>query len=115
MKSKIEYPEITEEYEATPRISLVLPYTSKMKKQPELLNFLTSQADNVEKELLMDYPEERVVPVIKELRKLIKGVRCRSDGKSVGIFVSPVAAKVFYFTPSHLETYTLPVLVQPGA
>jgi hypothetical protein len=111
-KINIDYPEIPIDDQSLPNISLILPYDSKMKKQPELFNFMTNEADKIEEELLIKYPKEKVVPVVNKLRHLIKGMHCRSDGKTVGIFVSPFAEKIYYFTPSHLEDHTLPVLVQ---
>ena len=111
-KNNIDYPEITVDDESLPSISLILPYNLKMKKQPELFNFMTAQADKLEEELLMKYSREKTVPVINKLRNLIKEMRCRSDGKTVGIFVSSFAEKIYYFTPSHLDDRRLPVLVK---
>jgi hypothetical protein len=113
MKKTVDPTEI-EEYQAMPRVSLVLQFNLKMQKQQELQNILSTRADEIEKELLIQYPNEKVVPVIKKLRGLVEEVRCK-PGKSVGIFVSPVAAKVYYFTPSRLEDYTTPVFVHPEA
>ncbi|MDE3183513.1 MAG: hypothetical protein KGM16_08850 [Bacteroidota bacterium] len=111
-KINIDYPEIPFDEQSQPVISLILPYDSKMKKQPELFNFMTARADKIEEELLIKYPKEKVVPVVNKLRHLIKGMKCRADGKTVGIFVSPFAEKIYYFTPSHLDDHELPVLVQ---
>ena len=93
-----------------PSISLILPFDSKMKHQSGLLNYMTDQADKVEEGLLKEYSKEKVLPVMNKLRHLIKGMRCRSDGKTVGIFVSSFAEKIYYFTPTHLEERRLPVL-----
>lgn len=111
-KINIDYPEIPFDDESLPSVSLVIPYNSKMKKQPELFNFMTAQADKIEKELLIKYPKEKAIPVINKLRCIVKEMRCRSDGKTVGIFVSPFAEKIYYFTPSHLEDRRIPVLVK---
>ena len=108
----MDYLEIPVDGQSLPRISLILPYNLKMKKQPELFNFMAAEADKTEKELLMEYPKEKVVPVINKLRHLIKGMHCSPDGKTAGIFISPFAEKIYYFTPSHLEDRTLPVLVK---
>ncbi len=87
-----------------PRVSLIVPFNLKMKKQPWLFNLLSTEADKIEVELFKKYPEEKAIKVVKKLRKLIKHVHCKS-GKSIAIFVSPVAEKVCYFTPSQLEKY----------
>jgi hypothetical protein len=111
-KNNIDYPEINVDEQSQPAISLILPYDSKMKKQPDLFDFMTNEADKIEKELLIKYPKEKVVPVVNKLRHLIKEMKCRSDGKTVGIFVSPFAEKIYYFTPSHLDDRKLSVLVK---
>ena len=99
--------------ESLPRISLIIPYDPKMTSQPGLFNLLTAAADNSEKELMINYPEERVTPVIKKLRSLIKSVVCGHHEMSIGIFVSPLTKKVFYFTPSNpSKDYFPPVLVK---
>ena len=99
--------------ESLPRISLVIPFDPKMRSQPGLINILTAAADKTEKELMINYPEERVIPVINKLRCLIKSMVCSSHEKSIGIFVSPLSEKVYYFTPKNLsEDYFPPVLVQ---
>ena len=99
--------------ETLPRISLIIPYDPKMKSQLGLFNLLTAAADKTEKELMINYPEERVIPVIKKLRCLIKSMVCSTHEKSIGIFVSPLSEKVYYFTPTNIsEDYVPPVLVQ---
>ena len=115
MKNKKGDATILNEEESLPRISLIIPYNSKMKTQPGLFNLLTAAADKTEKELMISYPEERVIPVIRKLRCLIKSIACSTSEKSIGIFVSPLTEKVYYFTPATLsKDYVPPVLVQPG-
>jgi hypothetical protein len=97
MKKKIDSPEMPVASDSLPRVSLILPFEEKMNTVAGLFNLLTSAADKIEKELMVTYPKERVMPVIKKLRGLINGVHCRGS-KSVGIFVSPVMGKVYYFT-----------------
>ena len=113
MKKRIENEEIPGETETTPRISLILPYELKMKNKPGLYHLLTDRAEEVEMELLRKYPRERVVPVMAKLRKVIKTVQCPVHEKTVGIFVSPVAEKIYYFSPSHLEGYRLSLSGRP--
>ena len=95
-----------------PRISIVLPYEMKMKNETVLFNLLSTRADKAERELLSNFPEEKVAPVIKKLRKVIKTVKCPSCEKNIAIFISPCTEKVYYFTPSHLEKYKLPALIK---
>jgi hypothetical protein len=117
MKNKmINYKEMPNDEESLPRISLIIPYDQKMRSQSGLFDLLTAAADKTEKELMINYPEERVIPVIKKLRILIKGMVCRNHEKSIGIFVSPLTEKVYYFTLGSLsKNYFPPVLVLPGS
>jgi hypothetical protein len=101
-----------DDQENFPRVSLIIPFDSKMKKQPGLFNLLTFAADKTEKELMVNYPKERVVPVINKLRHLMESMVCKSNGKTIGIFVSPNLEKLYYFTPSDpAKSYIPPVLV----
>lgn len=95
-----DYAEMPNENDSFPQVSLVIPFEQKMNKKSGLLDMLTLAADKVEKELNTKYPEERVKPVIIKLRKLIAGIHCRHDKKSMCIFVSPLTEKVYYFTPT---------------
>jgi len=100
------------EIQATPRITLIIPYEGKLKNQTYLDSLLRKKADETEKELLSVYPCETVLPLIDKLRNIITQVQCADEGKTIGIFVSPWAEKVYYFSPSHLEDFKLPVLVK---
>jgi hypothetical protein len=113
MKNKIDYIKIPSDEEGLPRISLIVPFDPKMRSQLGLFNLLTAAADKTERELMVNYPEEKVKPVIKKLRRLITNMVCRPLEKSIGIFVSPLTEKVYYFTPtSFSKNYFLPVLIQ---
>ena len=113
MKNIIDYAEMPNVEESLPRISLIIPFESKMNKQPELFNLLSSKADKIEKDLMKNYPEKKAALVIKKLRHLIKGISPRRDEKSMGIFVSPYTEKVYYFTATDpSKIYFPPSLVQ---
>jgi hypothetical protein len=72
---------------------------------------ITSAADKIEIELRENYPEEKALPVIIKLRRLIKDIQYQSHNyKSIAIFVSPLTEKVYYFTyhksvENYLENY----------
>ncbi len=71
-----------------------------MKIKSVLDNKLTDAANKIEMELLQKYPLEKVSPVLKKLRDLIKHVIYNPQSRSIAIFVSPVGEKVYYFTHS---------------
>jgi hypothetical protein len=100
MKNVIIYQEIPSEAEGFPRVSIIIPYESKMDIQRTLTDMLKKAADKVEKELYTKYTEERLMPVMKKLRHFIAGIRCRKNKKSLCILVTPVTEKVYYFTPT---------------
>ena len=100
MKNAILYQEIPGEAEGFPRVSIIIPYESKMDIQRTLTDMLKTAADKVEKELYTKYTEERLMPVMKKLRHFIAGIRCRKNKKSLCILVSTVTEKVYYFTPT---------------
>ncbi len=105
MKNITADPDPMDEFETMPRISLIVPYELKMSSKAGLCHLLENQAYKTEKELLTKFPEERVALVIGKLKHVIKSVHCPAEGKSLGIFVSPMAEKVYYFMPSHLDDY----------
>lgn len=108
MKNKKEDTAIPNDEESLPHISLIIPYDPKMKSQQGLFDLLTASADKTEKELMISYPEERVIPVIKKLRCLIKSIVYSHHEKSICIFVSPHTEKVYYFTPNTLSKDYVP-------
>ena len=113
MKNKKDDTKMPNDLESLPRISLIIPFDPKMTSHEGLFNLLTAAADKTEKELMISYPKERVALVIKKLRSLIKSMVCGHHEMSIGIFVSPLTEKVFYFTPSNpSKDYFPPVLVK---
>ena len=100
------------EIQTQPCITLIIPYEGKMKNKTHLDSLLTAKADETEKQLLNNYPMETVVPLLTKLRNIIKTVPCAGQGKTIGIFISPSAEKVYHFSPSHLEGFKLAPLVK---
>lgn len=100
MKNARLFQEIPGNAEGFPRVSILIPYESKMAIQRTLTDMLKMAADKVEKELCSKYTEERLIPVMKKLRHFIEGIRCGKTKKSLCILVSPVTEKVYYFTPT---------------
>ncbi|MEO9144726.1 MAG: hypothetical protein ABI237_04150 [Ginsengibacter sp.] len=52
MKKSTDYSIISDSEECLPRISLIIPYESRRNRQPELHQWLTIEADKIEKELI---------------------------------------------------------------
>ena len=109
----IDYSVIPDFEECLPRITLIIPYSTRSKSQSELNNWLTFEVDQIEKDLLKNYSEEKTTPIIKRLRHLIETVSPATDGKNIGILLSPCIEKVYYFNatdPSRI--YSPRVLVK---
>lgn len=103
---KEDHAEMPDDKETFPRISLIIPFEPKMNKPCQLLDILTAAARKAEEELRSKYPEERIVPLIRKLHGLINEIHYESHGKSIAIFVSPVAGKVYQFTYNNsLQNY----------
>lgn len=98
MKNDKDYPDMPGTAESQARVSLVLPFELKMNQEKSLFDLLTLSADKIEKELRVNYSDERTTPVMKKLRRLIAGIRCRPNNQSIAIFVSPLTEKVYFFT-----------------
>lgn len=113
MKNKIDHTQMANSGESIPRISLIISFDPKMRTQSGLLNLLTVAADKAEKELMINYQKEKIIPIIEKLRRLITSLVCMQHEKSIGIFVSPFMEKVYYFTQADSSRdYFPPVLVQ---
>ena len=77
-----------------------------------LVKLLVSAADKMECELMIKYPKEQSVLLVKRLRDVIQDVKCSTDEKTLAIFVSLIAKRISYFTPSDSKkAYMPPVLV----
>ena len=111
MKPNINSDEKQIDYEGLPHVSLIMPFSRAMENPKELFKQLTSAVDNAEKELMIKYPKEQAIPLIKTLRDTIRDVKCSSHEKTLAIFVSLFSKKVYYFTPSKIDCMP-PVLVR---
>lgn len=112
MKNNTLQDETLSDFKNLPHVSLIMPFQREMAKQISLTKLLAFAANKVEKNLMIKYSVERVIPVMEKLRHIIKGVKCRKDEKTLAIFVSPLSEKIYYFTPSKTAFNYLPVLVQ---
>lgn len=95
-----------------PHLSLIIPFSNEMTKPISLVKLLVLAADKIERELTIKYPKEQSVPLMKSLRDVIKEVKCATNEKTLAIFVSLLAKRISYFTPSDIrKAYVPPVLV----
>ena len=83
--------------EFLPAISIVMPFTPVITLKKNLEFSLKNVMGKVEAMLTTYYTVEKAIPVILKLRNLINNLNYNTHKKSVAIFVSPVAEKVYYF------------------
>ncbi len=91
-----EFREISESVHYRPAVSIILPFEPKMSLKTELTYLLKRAADEVEKELKENYPDEMGILVMHKLRAIIKELNFSTHKKSIAIYVSPVFQKVLY-------------------
>jgi len=98
--AKNKFTDPTDLKEDFPHISLIIPYTPGMNKQKELDKCLASATARAEKEVQEKYSKEQSALLLKKLHKVVGEVRISKDEKTLAIFVSLIAQKIYYFTPS---------------
>lgn len=93
----LNYNLTAESQQHNPRISICIRFEPKMKNKLVLQKVLADRAKDAQVELLNQYPEELVKPVMEKLQNVINGIKNEAD-QSIAIFVCPVSEKVMYFT-----------------
>src|ERR1017187_354754 len=88
--------------EDLPFVSIIIPFQPKMNSKTGFEFVVNTAAGEAEKELMRNYPEEKASPVVKKMYLALKRLNCKLHSKSIGIFVSPLTEKVYYFN------YTVP-------
>jgi hypothetical protein len=99
------YPEINKNgYEESsipedlPFISIIIPFEPKMNIKSGFDTIINDAAAKTEKELLKSYPESKATPVIEKMRHALLNLDIQKHKRqSIGIFVSPLLEKVYYF------------------
>jgi hypothetical protein len=86
-----------------PAVSILLPFDPKMCIRAEIEHKLKIVLGKVSKRLRADFPAEKAIPVIEKLNRLIENLNYDTHKKSIAIFASPIAEKVFYLDISIKE------------
>ena len=97
--------------ENSPHTSLIVPFTEEMRKRGGLLKLLASATDKAGKELMIKYPKDQATLLINQLREAIEEVTAIPNEKTLAIFVSRFAKKIYFFTPTK-RIYMPSVLVK---
>ena len=88
--------QIISEIKYLPAVSIIMPFRPVVTRKNELEYSLRSIMGKIEQELVTHYPTEKAVPVIIKLKSLIRHLNFNAHTKSIAIFVSSVAEKVYY-------------------
>ena len=84
--------------EDLPFISIIIPFEPKMNFKSGFDTIISEVVSKTEKEVLKSYPEREAIPVIQKMRQLLDNLDTNKHKKqSIGIFVSPLLEKVYYF------------------
>jgi len=93
--------------EDVPFVSIIIPFELKMKSKAGFDCVVNAAVAKSEKELLINYPKEMTTPVIEKLHRALNLDYTSHHDKSIGIFISPLVEKVYYFnydtTLEHLD------------
>src|SRR6476661_1652109 len=79
-----------------PAVSIVLPFDPKMCVKPEIEHRLKIALGKVSRQLRDEFPDEKAIPVIEKLTRLIENLNYHTHKKSIAIFASLTVEKVFY-------------------
>lgn len=95
--------------EDLPFISIIIPFQPKMNIKSGFDNIINEVAAKTEKEVMKSYPESKATPVIKKMHQVLHKLDIKKHkSQSIGIFVSPLMEKVYYFnyhTPPENGSY----------
>jgi hypothetical protein len=81
-----------------PFISIIIPFEPKMNIKSGFDTIIDEVASRTEKEVLQTYPESEAIPVIQKMRQVLHNLDLSKHKKqSIGIFVSPLLEKIYYF------------------
>lgn len=100
MLSKVSYKkeEVINVTQYLPSISIIMPFQTKTSLKKEVLHKLKIAADEVERELRKNYPENKIKSLLHKLRSIINNLDYdyNTQKKSIAIFLSPILEKIYY-------------------
>jgi hypothetical protein len=79
-----------------PSVALVFPYNPKMMPKAEIDIRVRGVLAAAEKKLLVAHPAEMVMPVVRKLQQLVRGLSTSTHKVGVALFVSEDVSKVLY-------------------
>jgi hypothetical protein len=79
-----------------PAVSMIVPFETKMGLKAEARHELKFLYDQVERQLLDQYPVELAQPVLQKIMRMIDSLSPDSRNKGVAIYASPVFEKLLY-------------------
>src|SRR6185312_14663757 len=84
--------------EDLPFVPIIIPFELKMKSKEGFDCVVNAAVAKSERELLANFPEEVAKPVMEKMHRVLMNLDYTPHhGKSIGIFISPLVEKVYYF------------------
>ncbi|MEO8412850.1 MAG: hypothetical protein ABI472_04295 [Ginsengibacter sp.] len=93
-------PEVPEDL---PCISLIIPFEQKMNSKTGFQFVVNEAAAKIEKEIIKNYPEDKAMPVVQKLHRMLQDLDHTKHNQSIAIFVSPLIEKVYYYPYTKFE------------
>ncbi|HTN06837.1 hypothetical protein [Agriterribacter sp.] len=88
--------ELIETAHYRPAVSIFLPFKPVMTSKTMLSHVIKASIDQVERQLLRDYPSEVAKLIMHKLHTLVSNINYNIYKKSIAIYVSPVFEKILY-------------------
>ncbi len=96
LKTTATYADVLESAHYLPCVSLIMPFEPKMSLKRELDHKLKIAKNSIEDRLKMNFPDDKIEPVLKKFDEAIGHLNYYTHKKSIAVFVSPVFQKVYY-------------------
>lgn len=90
------FSDVLESTHYMPCVSLIMPFEPKMSLKRELNHKLKIAKNTIEDHLKMNFPEDKIDPVLQKFDEAISQLNYYTHKKSIALFVSPVFQKVYY-------------------
>lgn len=91
-----EFDAVLQAVKYLPCVSMIFPFEPKMNAKSELENQMKAMVARVKKELMENYPEDKAMPVLMKINRILKTINFNTHKRSVAVFVSPVVEKIYY-------------------
>lgn len=79
-----------------PAVTIILPFEPKMDCEIRLQGLLDATMDNIEQQLLENYPDYIACLIMQKIKAIVRHLNFNTHKKSIAIYVSPFFEKLLY-------------------